>query len=86
MIIDVGASELIASGEIKLKHGGEIERFTPKGLLFDDKTELEADVVVFATGFVVAFDALTHPSPTLTLAPPGTATPANSHTSSVNLL
>ncbi|KAF5382247.1 hypothetical protein D9757_008944 [Collybiopsis confluens] len=48
--IDVGASQLIVDGKIKLKTGSAIERFTPTGLKFEDGTELEADVVVFATG------------------------------------
>ncbi|KAI0060236.1 FAD/NAD(P)-binding domain-containing protein [Artomyces pyxidatus] len=49
--IDVGASELIANGSIKVKHGGEITSFTKNGLTFDDGKELEADVIVFATGY-----------------------------------
>ena len=51
-ITDVGASSLIANGKIQLKTGGEIQCFTEKGLMFSDGIELEADVVVFATGYV----------------------------------
>ncbi len=49
--IDVGASELIANGEIKVKSGVEIASFTPAGLRFDDGEELAADVVILATGY-----------------------------------
>ncbi|KAL5492812.1 hypothetical protein ACEPAI_4260 [Sanghuangporus weigelae] len=49
--VDVGASELIANGDIRLKSGGEIQEFTRTGLKFTDGVELNADIVVFATGF-----------------------------------
>ena len=48
--LDVGASSMIANGDIRLKAGGEIREFTPNGLKFTDGEELKADVVVFATG------------------------------------
>ncbi|KAG6382176.1 hypothetical protein JVT61DRAFT_826 [Boletus reticuloceps] len=48
---DTGASKHIVNGDIKLKNGNAIERFTQKGLKFADGTELEADIVVFATGY-----------------------------------
>jgi NAD(P)H-nitrite reductase large subunit len=48
--IDTGTSQLIADGKIKLKSGPQIERFTDDAIRFDDGSELEADVVVFATG------------------------------------
>ena len=48
--IDVGASELIADGKIKLHHG-QVERITETGVKFEDGTELEADLVVLATGY-----------------------------------
>ncbi|KAF8133236.1 hypothetical protein EV363DRAFT_1397474 [Boletus edulis] len=41
----------IIDGDIKIKSGSAIERFTEKGLKFADGTELEADIVVFATGY-----------------------------------
>jgi hypothetical protein len=47
---DVGACQMIVDGKIKLKNNTEIERFTPTGLKFKDGSELEADVVLFATG------------------------------------
>jgi hypothetical protein len=47
----VGGSRYIIDGKTKLKSGGaQIERFTKRGLVFDDRSELDADVVVFATG------------------------------------
>lgn len=49
--IDVGASKLIADGSIKVKQGQEITEVTPKGLRFADGSELEADEIVFATGY-----------------------------------
>jgi putative flavoprotein involved in K+ transport len=48
--IDVGASELICNGSIKLKQG-KIERITPTGLKFTDGSELQADLIVYATGY-----------------------------------
>ena len=49
--IDVGASQLIIDGKIKIKQGQEIAEVKPHGLLFADGSELEADEIVFATGY-----------------------------------
>ncbi|KAH8173800.1 pyridine nucleotide-disulfide oxidoreductase domain-containing protein [Sarocladium implicatum] len=49
--INVGASQLIVDGQIKVKQGQEISRVLPHGLRFEDGTELEADEIVFATGY-----------------------------------
>lgn len=49
--IDVGASDLVANGDIKLKSGVSIERIKPKSVVLTDGTELEADMIVYATGF-----------------------------------
>jgi len=49
--IEVGASELIADGRIKLKSGVEIERMTEDSVVLNDGTELKADLVVYATGY-----------------------------------
>ncbi|KAI1156390.1 hypothetical protein F4825DRAFT_459136 [Nemania diffusa] len=49
--IDVGASQLIVDGKIKVKQGQEIDEVLPRGLRFQDGTELEADEIVFATGY-----------------------------------
>ncbi|RAL16074.1 flavin-containing monooxygenase [Aspergillus homomorphus CBS 101889] len=49
--IDVGASQLIADGKIKVKHGQEIAEILPHGLRFADGSELPADEIVLATGY-----------------------------------
>ncbi|KAF2625670.1 FAD/NAD(P)-binding domain-containing protein [Macroventuria anomochaeta] len=49
--IDVGASQLIIDGKIKIKQGQEIKEVLPHGLRFADGSELEADEIVFATGY-----------------------------------
>ncbi|MEF7615120.1 NAD(P)/FAD-dependent oxidoreductase [Aquincola sp. MAHUQ-54] len=49
--IDVGASELVADGRIKLKSGVNIERVNPKSVTLTDGTELPADLLVYATGY-----------------------------------
>jgi putative flavoprotein involved in K+ transport len=49
--IDVGASDLIADGRIKLKSGVEIERLTEDSVVLKDGTQLKADLVVYATGY-----------------------------------
>ncbi|KAK2460133.1 hypothetical protein APHAL10511_007812 [Amanita phalloides] len=48
--LDTGASQLIIDGKIKLKNDSQIEAFTESGLLFENGSELQADVVVFSTG------------------------------------
>jgi putative flavoprotein involved in K+ transport len=49
--IDVGASELVANGSIKLKSRVNIERIKPKSVLLSDGTELPCDLLVYATGY-----------------------------------
>jgi len=49
--IDVGASQLIIDGDIKIKQGQEIVEILPNGMKFGDGTELSADEIVFATGY-----------------------------------
>ncbi|KAJ6600169.1 hypothetical protein B0H10DRAFT_2230969 [Mycena sp. CBHHK59/15] len=48
--LDVGGSQMIIDGKIKLKNDSQIAEFTESGLKFEDGSELPADVVVFATG------------------------------------
>ena len=48
--IDVGASELVANGSIKLKSRVDIERINPHSMMLSDGTELPADLIVYATG------------------------------------
>jgi putative flavoprotein involved in K+ transport len=49
--IDVGASELVANGSIKLRSRVNIERINPNGVTLSDGSELPADVIVYATGY-----------------------------------
>lgn len=49
--IDVGGSQLIVDGKVKVKQGQEITEVLPHGLKFADGTELEADEIIFATGY-----------------------------------
>ena len=49
--LDVGCSELIAQGKIKVKQGQEIKKVHPNGLEFADGDFREADIIVFATGY-----------------------------------
>lgn len=49
--IDVGCSQLIIDGKVKIKQGQEISKLTKTGVLFADGTELPADIVVCATGY-----------------------------------
>ena len=49
--IDVGASELVANGDIHLESGVDVERLTEDGVLLSNGKLLPADVVVYATGY-----------------------------------
>jgi putative flavoprotein involved in K+ transport len=49
--IDVGASELVANGSIKLRSRVSIERINPRSVTLTDGSELPADLIVYATGF-----------------------------------
>ena len=49
--IDVGTSQLIIDGKVKVKHGSGIREVLPRGVRLDDGTELEADEIVCATGY-----------------------------------
>ncbi|KAJ6541796.1 hypothetical protein B0H19DRAFT_1174664 [Mycena capillaripes] len=48
---DIGACGAIARGEIKVKSDAKIEGITPTGIAFSDGTNLDVDVIVYATGF-----------------------------------
>jgi len=52
--IDVGASELIIAGEIKLRSGVSIKRIQEQSVLLSDGSELPADLIVYATGYGAA--------------------------------
>ena len=49
---DVGASQMMIDGKIKLKNDSLIKRFTKTGLEFEDGSTVDADVVIYATGYV----------------------------------
>ena len=49
--IDVGASELVANGSVKLHSGVTIECINPRSVTLTDGTELPADLLVYATGY-----------------------------------
>ncbi len=49
--IDVGASELVADGRIKLHSRVDVVRLTEHTVVLSNGVELPADVVVYATGF-----------------------------------
>jgi len=48
--IDIGASQLIIDGDIKLRRG-QVTGLDEDGLKLDDGTRLDADLIVFATGY-----------------------------------
>lgn len=49
--LNIGASDLIIEGKIKLKPGVDIARLEPKRVVFSDSTSLRADIIVLATGY-----------------------------------
>jgi putative flavoprotein involved in K+ transport len=49
--IDVGASELIANGSIKLKSRVTVQQIKDHSVVFSDGSELPADLIVYATGY-----------------------------------
>ncbi|MBV0881294.1 NAD(P)/FAD-dependent oxidoreductase [Noviherbaspirillum sp. L7-7A] len=49
--IDVGASELVANGSIRLKSRVDIRRIKANSVELSDGTELPADLLVYATGY-----------------------------------
>ncbi|GGB60421.1 FAD-dependent oxidoreductase [Tistrella bauzanensis] len=48
--IDVGASQLIIDGQIKLK-AGQVKEIVEDGVVLEDGTMLPADLIVYATGY-----------------------------------
>jgi putative flavoprotein involved in K+ transport len=49
--LNIGASDLIIAGKIKLKSGVDIRRLTARHVIFSDGSSLEADIIVLATGY-----------------------------------
>ena len=48
--IDIGASQLVIDGKIKLKNG-QVSSVTEDGILLEDGTKLDADLIIYATGY-----------------------------------
>lgn len=48
--IDVGASQLIIDGRVKLQ-SGQVAKLTGNGAVLEDGSELDADVLIYATGY-----------------------------------
>lgn len=51
--MEAGVADLIDKGDVRVKQGVEIARFTESTVLFTDGTELEVDSVIFA--YVVSY-------------------------------
>lgn len=49
--LNIGASDLIIAGKIKLKAGVDIERLERRKVVFSDGATLDADIIVLATGY-----------------------------------
>lgn len=49
--IDVGASDLVADGKIKLVSGVNVRELKENSILLEDGRELGADLIVYATGY-----------------------------------
>ena len=57
---NVGCSDLIVDGQIKLEHHHDIERVVPQGVLMKDGRTVAADVIVAATGYKNQQDVVRH--------------------------
>ncbi|WP_457966934.1 NAD(P)/FAD-dependent oxidoreductase [Arthrobacter sp. D1-29] len=49
--IDIGASQLVADGKVHLKQGVELAEVRGNTAVFSDGSELDVDLIVFATGY-----------------------------------
>ncbi|MFZ0524369.1 MAG: NAD(P)/FAD-dependent oxidoreductase [Xanthobacteraceae bacterium] len=49
--LNIGASDLIAAGSIRLKSGVDIKRLAPGKIIFSDESSLDADIILLATGY-----------------------------------
>jgi putative flavoprotein involved in K+ transport len=50
--IDVGCSDLIASGKVKVRSGVEIARIAKSSVTLTDGSELPAEAIIYATGYL----------------------------------
>ncbi|KAI1795123.1 dimethylaniline monooxygenase (N-oxide-forming) [Ganoderma leucocontextum] len=50
--LDKGGADLVSDGRIKVKNGISPQKFTENGVVFSDGSELPADLVIFATGYI----------------------------------
>ncbi|MFM9941461.1 MAG: flavin-containing monooxygenase [Hyphomicrobiaceae bacterium] len=57
---NVGCSDLIVEGQIKLEHHHDIERVVPNGVRMKDGRTVEANVIVAATGYKNQQDVVRH--------------------------
>jgi cation diffusion facilitator CzcD-associated flavoprotein CzcO len=58
--LNVGGSDLLIQGKIKLKAGVGIERLEEKTVVFTDGSSMPADVIVLATGYEPLQEAVRH--------------------------
>lgn len=49
--LNIGASDLIVAGKIKLKAGVDIKRLAARKVVFTDDATLDADIIILATGY-----------------------------------
>jgi hypothetical protein len=49
--VDIGATDKIICGQIQVKSDSKISGFTSTGLIFENDSTVDADVIVFATGY-----------------------------------
>ena len=49
--IDVGATELIVRGAVKLRSGVSVKSILEDGMILSDNSKVDADLIVFATGY-----------------------------------
>src|ERR1700753_3980960 len=49
--VDIGGTEKIIRGQIKMKSDSKIAGYTKTGLVFENGSTIDADVIVFATGY-----------------------------------
>jgi len=56
--IDVGGSDLIIDGEIKIKAGLSIAHLNESGMVFEDGSELAVDAIIACTGYAGMIDTV----------------------------